>query len=220
MSETTDTAAKPRLLPLDLARGIAALVVAVYHFQELGWFKYPNASPPLAVPFFFMLSGFVLSYSYGELIRSGRMRLGDFVQARLARLYPLHLATLVVMGLLWLSIGTWPPAGAGPSYPLQAGLFTGLQLLEGLTLTPSSAASTASTHQRGASRSSSGAPSSFSACFCRSERDCAWRSWAWFLSRLSCRPPGSESYLGHLVPIPRERRCSQSAGPFTWRLHG
>jgi peptidoglycan/LPS O-acetylase OafA/YrhL len=135
MSETTDTASKPRLLPLDLARGIAALVVAIYHFQDLGWFKYPNASPPLAVPFFFMLSGFVLSYSYGELIRSGRMRLADFVLARIARLYPLHLATLLVMGLLWLTIGAWPPAGAGPTYPLQASHFSGLQLLEGLTLT-------------------------------------------------------------------------------------
>lgn len=135
MSETTDTAAKPRLLPLDLARGIAALVVAVYHFQELGWFKYPNASPPLAVPFFFMLSGFVLSYSYGALIRDGRMRLGGFVRARIARLYPLHLATLLVMALLWLTIGTWPPAGASSAYPLQAGHFSGLQLLEGLTLT-------------------------------------------------------------------------------------
>lgn len=135
MSEKTETAAKPRLLPLDLARGIAALVVAVHHFQELGWFKFPNALAPIAVPFFFMLSGFVLSYAYGELIRSGRMRIADFVQARIARLYPLHLATLLVMALLWVTIGAWPPAQAGSSSHLQASLFTVRQLFEGLTLT-------------------------------------------------------------------------------------
>ncbi|MAM74694.1 acyltransferase [uncultured Tistrella sp.] len=83
-------------------RGIAALWVVVYHFS----FQYlPNIRPEalteaigkgyLAVDLFFMLSGFVITHVYHRSFTAdppGRYR--DFVKARIARLYPLHLAVL------------------------------------------------------------------------------------------------------------------------------
>ena len=47
----------------------------------------------LAVDFFFMLSGFVISYAYDD--RWGKLSLGEFFKRRLIRLHP-----MVVMGVL------------------------------------------------------------------------------------------------------------------------
>jgi peptidoglycan/LPS O-acetylase OafA/YrhL len=89
---------------LDSMRGIAALLVAIYHVNWLhplrDWRVIHNA--PFCVDLFFVLSGFVICYSYGD-------RLGDtrafarFMWTRLGRLYPLHLATLLVFALWHLS---------------------------------------------------------------------------------------------------------------------
>jgi peptidoglycan/LPS O-acetylase OafA/YrhL len=62
----------------------------------------------LGVELFFVLSGFVISYVYQGAFESGRFRYGDFIWARLARIYPLHLLTLVgvaVMGGAALAAG-------------------------------------------------------------------------------------------------------------------
>ncbi len=71
---------------LDALRGLAALAVAVFHFVD-GWGGY------LAVDFFLVLSGFVLSHSY--LYRDALVSPAEFVSHRIARLYPLHLVTLL-----------------------------------------------------------------------------------------------------------------------------
>ena len=81
---------------LDLVRGLAALVVLVYHVDFM--FGLRGALLPggyLAVDLFFMLSGFVLSLTYGERVASGSVGFGRFLTLRLARLYPLFLATTV-----------------------------------------------------------------------------------------------------------------------------
>jgi peptidoglycan/LPS O-acetylase OafA/YrhL len=82
---------------LESLRGVAALSVAAYHITWLNatydWGFVRNAY--LWVDFFFVLSGFVISHSYGDKIRSGR----DFVRflwLRLGRLYPLHLFLLLL----------------------------------------------------------------------------------------------------------------------------
>ncbi|MDM0111944.1 acyltransferase [Variovorax sp. J22R133] len=92
---------------LDAARGIAALVVVVYHL--------PNAmrgngfgSGHLAVDFFFGLSGFVLAHAYLGKLSSGQMSLREFALVRLIRLYPLYLFSLLMLlvflaGMLALS---------------------------------------------------------------------------------------------------------------------
>lgn len=53
----------------------------------------------LAVDFFLVLSGFILSHRY---LYGDRVGLRDFVVARLARLYPLHLLTLILFAGLYL----------------------------------------------------------------------------------------------------------------------
>lgn len=50
----------------------------------------------IGVSFFFILSGFVLGYSYHDKILNGEVRFSQFWLARLARIYPLHFLTLMV----------------------------------------------------------------------------------------------------------------------------
>lgn len=85
------------------ARALPPLMIVLYHFADAH--KYVPFSemlgPPvmkgyLWVEFFFALSGFILIHVHG----GKALRYGDFLKARLARLYPLHLATLLSMLLL------------------------------------------------------------------------------------------------------------------------
>lgn len=81
-----------RFVILDLYRFLFALAVALEHFHGYG------ATPKsyLAVDFFFVLSGFVLSAGYaGKAQRPEFFR--SFLVDRVARLYPLHLAVLIVI---------------------------------------------------------------------------------------------------------------------------
>ena len=50
----------------------------------------------IGVSFFFILSGFVLGYSYHDKILDGRVKFGQFWLARFARIYPLHFLTLLI----------------------------------------------------------------------------------------------------------------------------
>ena len=84
-----------RFLAVDSLRGAAALTVAIYHFSP-SWAGY------LAVDFFFVLSGFVLSHTY--LYRKTPITLREFTIRRLARLYPLQIFTLLMFILVWITI--------------------------------------------------------------------------------------------------------------------
>ncbi len=57
------------------------------------------------VAFFFMLSGFVLSYNYGKEISEDTFRPVRFLEKQLAKFYPLHVLTFVVMILLDARLG-------------------------------------------------------------------------------------------------------------------
>jgi len=81
---------------LDVARGIAAVVVTLYHLQEVIGVKLAP-SGFLAVDFFFGLSGFVVAHSYTSRLLSGKMSMRQFMVARLVRLYPLYLLALVAL---------------------------------------------------------------------------------------------------------------------------
>lgn len=50
----------------------------------------------IGVSFFFILSGFVLGYSYHDKILGGHIKFSQFWLARFARIYPLHLLTLLI----------------------------------------------------------------------------------------------------------------------------
>ena len=93
---------KPHFNILDGMRGAAALMVVWYHVFEGFAFASGGAIETfnhgyLAVDFFFMLSGFVISYAYDERWGKG-LSVGNFFKRRLIRLHP-----MVVMGAI---IGT------------------------------------------------------------------------------------------------------------------
>ncbi len=134
---------------LDSWRGIAALLVAAYHFEatshiyQYAFFR--NAF--LFVDFFFVLSGFVIAHAYGERISNGR-QLAGFALRRFGRLYPLHFAVLcafvgtelVKLGLssfFGIAAGTaaFDPAGYTPlaTLPSHFALTTGLGVNDTLT---------------------------------------------------------------------------------------
>jgi peptidoglycan/LPS O-acetylase OafA/YrhL len=88
--------------PLTSLRFFAAMWVVLFHY-------WPNLSPVmpglvakgyLGVELFFVLSGFILCHVYLDSVADGTFRYGGFLWARLARIYPLHLATLAGVGLM------------------------------------------------------------------------------------------------------------------------
>ena len=91
------------LKPITALRFAAALWVAVYAFWEnLAGVGLPGlvAKGYLGVELFFVLSGFILSHVYLAQAGEKRFSYGRFLWARVARGYPLHIATLAGVGLL------------------------------------------------------------------------------------------------------------------------
>jgi len=79
---------------LDGIRGVAALLVMVYHVSlENGLNYLPGAWA--AVDLFFLLSGFVIMHSYAAKINRG-MTLAHFLKVRLVRLLPLYFIGLTL----------------------------------------------------------------------------------------------------------------------------
>jgi peptidoglycan/LPS O-acetylase OafA/YrhL len=118
-----------QLASLTPLRGIAALWVVIFHFC---WY-FPAVHPErytgavykgyLAVDLFFVLSGFVITHVYKEGF-AGRVtgrRYRDFLKARVARIYPLHITVL----LLFVATAT---AERAASYALR-GSFEPIPLL-------------------------------------------------------------------------------------------
>lgn len=91
---------------LDSARGIAALMVLFYHFINWRWDKYLGAQLASvifngsdAVSFFFVLSGFVLSYKY--IVLKQPLEIKSFIVTRFFRLFPAFFVTVVLDALYW-----------------------------------------------------------------------------------------------------------------------
>ncbi|GAB2558510.1 acyltransferase family protein [Spirosoma aerophilum] len=112
-SQTTST----YLANLTPLRGIAALIVLFFHF-DLYWsgpFAGALLNPTqshfaqkgyIEVDFFFVLSGFIMCHVYGDSFSASVTRAGfwQFMKARFARIYPLHLFTLIWSILLFIAI--------------------------------------------------------------------------------------------------------------------
>lgn len=123
-----------RFLALDSLRGIAALVVAAYHVEGNG-FLFETAlfrSGYRAVDFFFVLSGFVITASYGARLSEGFSTL-RFMVLRLGRVYPLHLAVLAAFVALEAAQFVFAPGGTTLREPF-AGTRSPDQLLATLFL--------------------------------------------------------------------------------------
>lgn len=90
------------LKPLTTLRIIAALWVVLGDY----WPDLTGAAPALVahsqlgVELFFVLSGFILSHVYLTSFGEGGFRYRGFLWARLARIYPLHIATLLAVGAM------------------------------------------------------------------------------------------------------------------------
>jgi peptidoglycan/LPS O-acetylase OafA/YrhL len=108
-------------------RGIAAILVAVFHCNRF----YQTFIPPgrtwlvelswLWVDFFFILSGFIMSYAYGKHFQTSvKLRpFREYMGARFARVYPLHFITTI---WAFLAAALILPA-AGALDPVFAALF-------------------------------------------------------------------------------------------------
>lgn len=97
---------KPRVFfrSLEALRGIAALIVVIYH---VGWMNpfydiefVRNGA--LMVDLFFVLSGFVMMHSYASYFRAKNDLLA-FLKSRFWRLYPLHFFMLLVFLIIELA---------------------------------------------------------------------------------------------------------------------
>ena len=116
MNQTTHTHftdTKPHYALLDGLRGVAALLVVIYHiFEGFAFAETTNGEGSglistlnhghIAVDFFFILSGFVISYAYDD--RWQKMTLGGFFKRRLIRLHPM-LVMGAVIGTITFLIG-------------------------------------------------------------------------------------------------------------------
>lgn len=129
-----DAAAKPRYDLLDGLRGVAAILVIWYHFGE-GFAT--NAVDQmlnhgyLAVDFFFVLSGFVIGYSYDGRWQRG-MTSGNFMLRRIIRLQPMVVLSVIFGAIAFLVQGSvkWD----GTAVPLG---YVALSLLLALFFIPS-----------------------------------------------------------------------------------
>ena len=99
--QTQNTTSKPRYEILDGLRGVAALLVIIYHAYECFPVEtWPIGHGYLAVDFFFILSGFVIGYAYDDRWKlsakaGARLTFWQFCKRRLIRLHP-----MVVFGVL------------------------------------------------------------------------------------------------------------------------
>jgi peptidoglycan/LPS O-acetylase OafA/YrhL len=96
-------------------RAVAALWVAVCHF----YYQVPDGGGfiekilrlgGLGVPLFFVLSGFILSHTYQHKFRGGvsGRQLAAYGVSRFARVYPVHLAMLLLYALVLVPLGLYP----------------------------------------------------------------------------------------------------------------
>lgn len=98
-----ETSSKPHFLILDGLRGVAAILVVIFHLFEAYYPKlseHPMSHGYLAVDFFFLLSGFVIGYAYDD--RWQKMSVWHFFKLRLIRLHP-----LVIFGSVIGAICFW-----------------------------------------------------------------------------------------------------------------
>ena len=105
---------KPHYELLDGLRGVAALLVVIYHiFEGLAFAETTDEVGSglittlnhghIAVDFFFILSGFVISYAYDD--RWNKMTTWGFFKRRLIRLHPMLIMGAVIGAIAFFAVG-------------------------------------------------------------------------------------------------------------------
>jgi peptidoglycan/LPS O-acetylase OafA/YrhL len=97
-----------RFYTLDILRGLAALLIAIFHYirhhvhsEDIvpnSWLSITYIHGWRAIDLFFCLSGFIFFWKYSNAIYEKSIGFKKFVYLRFSRLYPLHLATLIIVG--------------------------------------------------------------------------------------------------------------------------
>ena len=102
-TQTTYLASKPHYEILDGLRGVAAVMVVIFHLFEAhaggNHLTQIINHGYLAVDFFFMLSGFVIGYAYDD--RWNRMSIGTFFKRRVIRLHPMVIVGSIIGALFF-----------------------------------------------------------------------------------------------------------------------
>ncbi|MGN6148797.1 MAG: acyltransferase family protein [Rhizomicrobium sp.] len=117
-------AAGHRFHALDGLRGICAIVVLLYHALRYAPGT-PFAHGYLSVDMFFILSGFVLAFAFGDRLAAGMSPL-TFVKARIRRLGPIVLFGSI-LGAIGIVVEIW--FGYLPDLPLYAVILLAANLL-------------------------------------------------------------------------------------------
>lgn len=103
MTETSRAPARPSLPAVTSLRWLCAFYVFLFHFQNRAPFDVPPSIASVlthgavGMTFFFVLSGFILTYVYFE---SPRYSPGSYLRARFARIYPAYAITVTLAFLL------------------------------------------------------------------------------------------------------------------------
>ncbi len=129
----------PHHVALDGWRGVAALMIAVYHFQAVSTPRHTQFlhNAWLFVDLFFVLSGFVIAANYRHRLADG-FGVGRFLMLRMGRLYPLHVLVLLSFvateTVLAVAGNQLPGSGrdhfTGQTEPI--GILTSLLLIQGI----------------------------------------------------------------------------------------
>lgn len=126
---------KPHYELLDGLRGVAAILVLFYHiFEGFSFAEVTNGAGDgiirtlnhghIAVDFFFILSGFVISYAYDD--RWNKMNTWQFFKRRLIRLHPMLIMGAIIGCLAFASVGfeRWDGTAAPTGWVMTALLLT------------------------------------------------------------------------------------------------
>lgn len=109
-----------RFYELDILRGLAAIIVVMFHYKhfllisDTAGFDYGHMPfSAVLMPFyvygqffvelFFAISGYVFFWLYAQPIEAGRTDAWSFFVARFARLYPLYFVTLLLVAVLQMA---------------------------------------------------------------------------------------------------------------------
>jgi peptidoglycan/LPS O-acetylase OafA/YrhL len=132
-STTAIAPAKSHYVVLDGLRGVASLMVVIFHLFE----TFADGNPIkqimnhgyLAVDFFFLLSGFVIAYAYDD--RWGRMTQWEFYKRRLVRLQPMVImGSLIGAALFYFQRGNvFPLIASTPVWKMLLVMLVGFTLL-------------------------------------------------------------------------------------------
>ena len=135
MKNTVFADTKPHYQLLDGLRGVAAILVVFYHiFEGFAFAELTNGAGDglittlnhghIAVDFFFILSGFVISYAYDD--RWAKMSTWQFFKRRLVRLHPMLVmgALIGVLAFAFVGFEKWDGTTAPTGWVMLAMLLT------------------------------------------------------------------------------------------------